>query len=109
VKLASQYPIVNVEGIKASFRKHGGEITFSVRVSDWCDDSLQVIELTQELATRDKAFLLEESMRFFSRLNYRRAMAVKDRLKRIYTYLMVWQKFQYKYPPPPVKRLLKLC
>jgi glycosyltransferase involved in cell wall biosynthesis len=106
VKLASQYPIVNVEGIKASFRKHSGEITFSVRVSDWCDDSLQVIELTQELATRDKVFLLDESMRFFSRLNYRRAMAVKDRIKRVWTYLIVWQKFQYKYPPPPLKRLL---
>lgn len=106
VTLASQYPVVNVEDVKASFRKHSGEMTFSARVSDWCDDSLQVIELIQDNATKDKTYLKNESIRFFSRLNYRRARAVRSRLKRIWTHLIVWKKFQFKHPPPSIKQLL---
>ena len=108
VKLASQSKVVNVEGVKASFRRHEGELTGAARVADWCDDSFQIIELIQELATSDKAYLLDESMKFFSRINYRRATAIKSRFKRIRTYLSVWKKFQYKYPPPPIKRLLNI-
>jgi glycosyltransferase involved in cell wall biosynthesis len=102
-KLAAQYPKLNIPDVKASIRKHGDEITFAVRVKDWVDDFLILLDLMVELAPNDKDSIKKAGHRFFAYLSYGRASAVEPRLKRWLTYLMVFRQFNFKYLPPPLR------
>jgi glycosyltransferase involved in cell wall biosynthesis len=108
VQLAATFGRIDVSDIKASFRKHDLELTFKTRVIDWCDDSLMLLDLMCNLVSENKTLVYREGMQFFAKLGYRRATSVKSLSKRNVCYLMVFQKFGYRYPPPPVNRLLYL-
>jgi glycosyltransferase involved in cell wall biosynthesis len=103
--LASKYDRVDVEDIKASFRKHKGEITFSVKVKDWCEDFIDFIDLVDDLATSDKRVLRSEGEKFFASLSYNRTANIASFTQRFLTYWMVYRKFHFNFPPPPVLRL----
>jgi glycosyltransferase involved in cell wall biosynthesis len=100
VQLAARYGRIDIRDIKASFRKHHGELTFAAKVRDWCEDSLELLDLIYELASENKALIRSEGMRFFSRLNYKRASAVKSPVARFIAYMTVFKIFNYKYLPP---------
>jgi len=99
VKLAAKFGRVDVRDIKASFRKHPSEMTFAANVGDWCEDSLMLLELMCDLISENKALVRSEGMRFFSKINYSRAKAVRSPLNRLIAYLMVLRKFNYRYFP----------
>jgi glycosyltransferase involved in cell wall biosynthesis len=101
-KLAAKFGRVDVQDVKASFRIHGAELTFAVKVGDWCDDFLSLLDLMCEVVSGNQAQLRAEGMRFFARLCYSRARAIKSRLRRLMAYLIVFKKFNYRYPPPPI-------
>lgn len=105
--IASEYPVLNIEAIKATFRKHAGELTFSVTVAAWCDDSLQLIDVVEERSRYNKEKLVKEAGYFFAMLNYRRASAVRLRMKRLWAYFIVMKKFRFKYSPPPLRSILR--
>ena len=105
-KLADKFDRVDVEDIKASFRVHPDEITFAVKVRDWSEDSLELLDLICDLASEKKALIRSEGMRFFSKLNYNRASAVKLPVARFIAYMTVFKIFNYKYLPPPVRRFI---
>ena len=98
VMLAAGYGQVIVEDIKASFRKHSQEMTFAVKVRDWCLDYLFLLEKMCEV-TNDDMEVRKQGMRFFCMLNYNRAKAIRSYPKRIMTYFMVYRTFQYAHPP----------
>jgi glycosyltransferase involved in cell wall biosynthesis len=100
VRLAARYGRIDIQDIKASFRRHHGEMTFAVKVRDWCEDSLELLDLLCELTSENKELLRSEGMRFFSRLNYRRAKAVRSSSGRFLAYLTVFREFGYRYRPP---------
>lgn len=104
-KLCARFPTIDVEPVKASIRKHHGEITFAVRVTDWAEDFLELLDLMVELAPNDKAMIRTEGHRFFANLSNGRASAVKSRRLRWLAYFNVWRLFNYKYMPPPVRYL----
>lgn len=106
-KLAAKNDRVDVQEIKASFRKHEGEVTFAVKVKHWAEDFLCLLDLMCKLASENKAELKAEGNRFFSHLSYNRAKAVQSPLKRFLSYLIVYKKFSYKYPPPPVAQFFR--
>jgi glycosyltransferase involved in cell wall biosynthesis len=108
VQLAAMFGRVEIPDIKASFRRHEQELTFNTRVIDWCNESQSLLKLMCSLVTENKALVNQEGMRFFANLNYRRVREVKSPLKRAIYYLMVFQKFRYRYSPPPVNRFLSL-
>ncbi len=100
VSLASQYGRGDILAVKASFRRHEGEMTASSKVSDWCEDSLALLDLMCELVScNDKRDVHDKGMRFFAEVNYNRAGNVKSPLKRFMTYLTVFRKFQYRRLP----------
>lgn len=99
VTLAAKYGRVDVKEVKASFRKHPDERTFGVKVSDWCEDSLFLLDLMCDLASTKKEQIREEGLRFFARLNYTWASKIKSPLERWMTYWMVYKKFNYHYSP----------
>jgi glycosyltransferase involved in cell wall biosynthesis len=89
-----KFGVARVEDVKASFRKHAGEITFALKVEEWCRDYLRLLDIMCELISDDRrAAFRNEGMRFFSRLNYNRAMAVKGPVSRAGAYLTVYRKF----------------
>ncbi len=108
VKLAATEPRVEVEDIKASFRKHSGEITFAVKVRDWAEDFLYLLEIIRTVAPADAEGLVKEGKRFFAVLSYKRAMAVRGMYSRLAAYYDVWRLFGYRYLPPTLQNLLHI-
>ena len=106
VQLVARYGRIDIRDIKASFRRHHGEMTFAVKVRDWCEDSLELLDVMCNLASENKALIRSEGMRFFSKLNYKRASAVKSPVGRFIAYMTVFKIFNYKYLPPPVRRFI---
>lgn len=100
VQLAARFGRVDVEDVKASFRKHASEMTSSARISDWCEDSRFLLDLMCDLVSEAEAPLIRrEGMRFLSRLNYNFARRVKAPGKRLASYLVVYRQFDYRYSP----------
>ena len=99
VRLAAKYGRADVEDVKASFRKHPGEITFAVKVKEWCEDYLYLLDLMCDLVDENRGLIRREGMRFICRLNYNRASAIESPIKRFMTYMMVYRKFQYSFSP----------
>ena len=104
---------VDVEDVKASFRKHSEEITFAVKVKEWCEDYLYLLDQMCELIPdKNKVAFRNDGMRFFSMLNYNRARAVKSPFKQIISYLIVYRKYHY-FPsswqlPPHIAKMIPL-
>ena len=105
-RLAAEHGRSDVEEIKASFRKHGGEITFAVDVKNWVEDFVDLLDLLVELASGKKETIRSEGERFFSQLCYNRALAVTPFFKRSLAYITIYKAFHYRYLPPPVRHLM---
>lgn len=97
-RLAARLGRIDIQDIKASFRRHNGEMTFAAKVNDWCEDSLMLLDIMCELV-QDNGFIRAKGMEFLSRLNYNRAKAVKSPFERFIAYLTVFRKFNYSYFP----------
>jgi glycosyltransferase involved in cell wall biosynthesis len=97
VKLASRYERGDVEKVKASFRKHKDQITFSAKIKDWCDDYLTLIDLMCSVVDGDQALIRDEGMRVLCKRNLNRASAIKSPMKRLLTYYTVCRKYKFKY------------
>ena len=106
VQLVARYGRIDTKDIKASFRRHHGEMTFAVKVKDWCEDSLELLDVMCNLASENKALIRSEGMRFFSKLNYGRASAVKSPVGRFIAYMTVLNRFNYKHFLPFIRRIL---
>jgi glycosyltransferase involved in cell wall biosynthesis len=98
VRLASKFPRADVEQVKASFRKHGAELTFSAKVGEWCEEYLILLDLMCSSASNKKALIRDEGMKFFARLNYGRAKAVQAPTQRFAAYLTVLRHY-HRFPP----------
>ncbi len=100
VTLEARSKRFDIEEVKASFRVHPGEITFSARVEDWCDEFLILADLMCDLWPEYKDLIRTEGMEFFSDLNYKRADKVKSPFNRLHSQWTVYKKFSYRRRPP---------
>ena len=94
---------LDIHEVKASFRKHSGEITFAVNVKDWCDDFKYLLDIMCNLIPEEREVLYIEGSRFFSKLCYNRAKSVQRIDKRLFAYFAVYKSFNYIYLPPPIR------
>jgi len=106
VYMAHKFGRTDVEDVKASFRKHSEEITFSVTVKDWCLDYHALLDQMCAATNNDKDVRKSGAI-FFSKMNYHRANAIVPSIKRVLTFFMIYRLFHYSYPPdayilPPV-------
>lgn len=99
VRLAAKFGRADVRDVKASYRKHPFEMTFAAKVRDWSEDSLALLNLMCELATESREIIRTEGMRFFAKLNYNRARAVRSPVKRLLAYLAVFRMFHFRHLP----------
>ena len=107
VQLAAKFGRVDVEEPKASFRVHEGEITTSVKIKDWCDDSLYLIDLMCDLVPEKKTSIRKEGTAFLARVNYRFASRKSTLFDQLLAYWIVFKSFHYRIVPPPVSKILR--
>lgn len=107
VTLAARFGRVDVEAVKASFRKHSGEITFSAKLRDWCEDSLFLLDAICKLLPEHEDLLRREGLRFFVDFNYRLAHAVGTPLNRLFAFLVVYKCFGFQYLPRSFWRFVR--
>jgi len=94
VRLAAMFGRVDIEAVKFSVRRHGGAMTASIDVADWCDECLDVLGLMRGLVPPEEAATIgREGKRFFARLSYYRANAMEPASGRIKAYGIVYRKF----------------
>lgn len=97
--LAAKYGRVGVSEVKASFRSHGDQSALATNITEWCDDSLDLLCLMRDLAPENKDEVFKEGLRFFSRANYGRASAAKSPWRRLVAIMKVMRYFNYRQLP----------
>ena len=96
VQLAARFGRVDVEDIKASFRKHASQTSVSSKVSSWCEDSLLLLDAMCDLVSDGKKELVRsEGKKFFTGHNYRIARTIESPVDRFFAYLIVLKNFGY--------------
>jgi len=107
VKLAANYERVDVQEVKANFRKHTDQITYAVNVKHWCEDYLHLLDLICDLSRKNKSQIRNEGERFFALLNYNLAKSIPSRIPRILGYINVFIMFRYKFLPPHLQQFVR--
>lgn len=100
VTLAARFGRVDVRDVKASFRVHSAELTKASKVRDWCEDSIDLLDLMCRLTEEKQDEIRRRGTRFFATINYGRANHIRSLRKRIEAYYLVFKLFGYRYPPP---------
>jgi glycosyltransferase involved in cell wall biosynthesis len=99
-KLAARYPRIDVREAKANYRIHGGEVTYSRTIGDWCEDSLELLHLMCELVPeQSKNEVAKLGTRFFAKANYVRASAGRSPTERAAAVMKVMRYFNYRELP----------
>ena len=98
-RVAAAMGRVDVEKPMASARQHGGKWTHVARVREWCEDSLELLDILCELAPDKRDEVRERGMRFFANVNFNRASDVRALNKRLKAYWIVYRMFGRHYLP----------
>lgn len=99
VQLAARFGRVDVQKVKASFRKHGAAMTFAAKVGDWCEDSLILLDIMCDLVPEKQELVRYKGTRFLAKLNYNFAAEIKSPVQRWLAYSIVFRKFNHQYSP----------
>jgi glycosyltransferase involved in cell wall biosynthesis len=96
-ELAAKYDRIDIEDIKSSYREHPSELSFNSKVSEWCEDSLLLLNLTCELVPEEKVNLRKEGLNYFSTFNYRLAKNIRSPLNRFVAYFALIKAFKWVF------------
>jgi glycosyltransferase involved in cell wall biosynthesis len=98
-RVAAAMGRVDIEKPMASARQHGGKWTHVARVREWCEDSLELLDILCELTPDKRDEVRERGMRFFANVNFNRASDVRALNKRLKAYWIVYRMFGRHYLP----------
>jgi len=98
-KLAATMGRMDIEQPMASARQHGGKWTHVARVQEWCEDSIELLDLLCELAPEKHSEIRRQGLRFFANVNYNRASEVRAPGERLKAYLIVYRLFGRRQLP----------
>ena len=100
MKLGIRHGHVNVPEVKASFRRHGENFGSSVRLQEWIDDSLYLLDVMCELVpAEDRKRVRDAGLVYFARKNYRHATRIRDVPTRLRAYWNVYRTFGFRLTP----------
>ena len=91
---------VDVHAVKSSTRSHSGQYTYGARVDEWTEDALDLLNLMVSTSPDKQDIVSEQGARFFARICYSRASAIKNPAERLGAYLRVYRYFNRRYLPP---------
>lgn len=100
---------IELEPVKASFRKHEGTLTNHTSVRAWIDEwhgiHHQIVEWAPSPSLRRQFH--EAGSEFFSRMCYDLVSGIDGPLQRYSLYLAVYSKFGGRYLPPNIRKTLR--
>ena len=99
VQVAAKYGRADIFDAKASFRRHGSNIGDVFHYTDWCEDSLYLLDIMCNVAPEHAAVIRERGLSYFSRRNYIRVAGITSPRKRLHAYLTIYRTFGYHYSP----------
>jgi glycosyltransferase involved in cell wall biosynthesis len=98
-QLLAEHGRIDVPEVKASFRMHTGQRVYGRRIDEWCEDSLELLDLLRELAPENKDQVYREGLQFFSRANYTRANMASSPSARLIAVIKVLKYFKFSQLP----------
>jgi hypothetical protein len=98
-KLAALFGRVDIQEVKASFRKHYGDVTFDATVAKWCEDSMMLMDLMCDLVPEKKELIRDKGIPFLAYLCYNRASSVKFAGRRLLAFSIVFLMFRFRHLP----------
>lgn len=113
-KLSALFGRQDIFDVKASNRKHPGERTFSVKIGDWCEESVLLIDMMCELVPNRVTELRDAGKNFIFQHNYNLAKNIHGIPQRLGAYLEICKACGYLYslkrigPAASLLRLMKL-
>ena len=99
IQLAANFGRIDVQDVKASFRRHNDNNGSKARVNDWCEDSLFLLDTICDLAPELEYTLRQQGIGYFCRKNYGIASRIKSPIERVSAYMMIFRRFGYRYSP----------
>ena len=105
-KLSKKCDWIDVEDIKASFRKYPEQKTFSISIQKWCEDFIGLLDLMCEQIDSDKYYFRKKGMHYFGKLCRKRASVLPTLKARFVSGLTVSRYFGLQYFP--IRGLLKI-
>ncbi len=98
-KLMAKYQRVNVEAVKASFRRHGSNLGSSVDIASWTEDSFYLLNVLCSRIQQENAAAAfkRKGIAYFCKANFRKASRIQNLAKRIMAYWTVAQRFNHSY------------
>lgn len=97
LQVAARFGRVDLPGVKASFRQHPGELTFTSRIREWLEDSEEVVAVIRDLTGDDR--LTAEARRMLAYLNFLRVSKMERAADRYRAYFETWRFFGYRHTP----------
>lgn len=98
-RAAAGFGRLDVPDVKASFRKHAQQNTSVVKVADWCEDSLELLEAMCALAPEAAPAIRRAGLRRLAVFNYNLARGMPDPVERYRAFLAIYRNFGYSYSP----------
>jgi len=99
VQLAAKHGRVDICDIKASFRRHASNIGDISHFSEWCEDSLYLLDVMCDVVPEHAALIREKGMSYFCFRNYNRVSVIRSPAERFHAYLAVYRAFNCTYSP----------
>ncbi|MFQ5470853.1 MAG: glycosyltransferase family 2 protein [Gammaproteobacteria bacterium] len=97
VKLLDSCERLDIQDVKASFRRSPNQRTYSVPVRQWCEEFTGLFDLIYKQCTHQQNSLADAGQRFFTRLSLNRARSIDSTVRRMFAYAVVAQYFSFKY------------
>jgi hypothetical protein len=97
IELAIRFGRLDVPGVKGSYRKHKSTITYTVKPSQWIQDSVLFLNYLCERCPEHEAAIRYLGRRFFALVCYDRARNQSSTIKRLFAYLRVYKTFKVLY------------
>ncbi|MEX2534104.1 MAG: glycosyltransferase family 2 protein [Trueperaceae bacterium] len=98
-QLAVRYGRVDVEEIKASFRRHDANKGSSASAIAWADDSLYLLDQLCDLMPESEEELRSAGLTYLCRKCYRITRAIPESWDRWRTYLIIYRRFERSCSP----------
>lgn len=99
VRIVAKNPALDVEAVKASFRRHGGNNGNAQTIEAWCDDSRYLLDLMCELAPARADEIRARGLRYFTSNNYHRVARLDGFTNRLQAYWVVYRFFGFRTSP----------
>lgn len=101
-QLAAKFGRKDIHDAKASFRMHSSNSGNEASISDWCEDSLYLLNIMCTLSGDKDELVRKRGMTYFCRVNYNYVKCnrnISSRIGRLNAYRSVYKKFEYSYSP----------